>query len=541
MISAVFIITSVGLPDASQPLPPTCKDDTAECTDWAARGECEKNSDYMQVACCKACKLYAKNEGLQKLLVPNYEWPLKVIAWTLAAVLAATLWVAFQRGHLRFRSASDNDGEAQRRLREQRLRRFHSAEAELRAADDGARVGSTVAAARVATSSEHRMARTGDSLDGAWNASWDEDKPASSPSRAPAPVSKPARATPAEPPYALHESWTAWAAARSAAPQPSGLHASAHNGAPPPSGAAAAAAAAAAASAEAASGTPAPHVNDSASASTTLLPSLLPSLPSLADSWVEWAATHPAGGPLDSTLPPPAASSSAAQLGAQHWTRAFDVTVNAEAALECFRRGIALPDEGGKEAISANQSSRNQSQSVPIRAPMEGGGADDVGSGADGEGGKGGEGGEGGGESGGCGEGGASLAPPSARRAVVGAVLLLAIEDNDPASLHLVQHVWPDAEVQALLRGPTMIAMRLQASKHRAEASFWARELATGRLPAIALLWVPLSATDDHLIATLIRCAPCDRAALGGARPPLHTRAPTATSASRAHPLERPT
>ena len=177
MISAVFIITSVGLPDTSQPLPPTCKDDTAECTDWAARGECKKNSDYMQVACCKACKLYAKNEGLQNLLVPNDEWPLKVIAWTLAAVLAATLWVAFQRGHLRFRSASDNDSEAQRRLREQRLRRFHSAEAELRAADDGARVGSTVAAARVATSSEHRMARTGDSLDGAWNASWDEDKP----------------------------------------------------------------------------------------------------------------------------------------------------------------------------------------------------------------------------------------------------------------------------------------------------------------------------------------------------------------------------
>ena len=71
---------------------------------------------------------------------------------------------------------------------------------------------------------------------------------------------------------------------------------------------------------------------------------------------------------------------------------------------------------------------------------------------------------------------------------IVGAVLLLAIEENDPASLHLVQHVWPDAEVQALLRRPTMIAMRLQASTHRAEAQFWARELATGSLPAIARL-----------------------------------------------------
>ena len=109
---------------------------------------------------------------------------------------------------------------------------------------------------------------------------------------------------------------------------------------------------------------------------------------------------------------------------------------------------------------------------------MAGGGADDVG---------GGEGGEGG-ESGGGGEGGGALAPPSANRAVVGAVLLLAIEENDPASLHLVQHVWPNAEVQALLRRPTMIAMRLQASTHRAEAQFWARELATGSLPAIARL-----------------------------------------------------
>jgi len=147
----------------------------------------------------------------------------------------------------------------------------------------------------------------------------------------------------------------------------------------------------------------------------------------------------------------------------------------------------ALPIEGGKEAISAHQSSRNQSQSVAIRAPVAGGGADDVSGGEGGEGGKGGEGGEGG-ESGGGGEGGGALAPPSANRAVVGAVLLLAIEENDPASLHLVQHVWPDAEVQALLRRPTMIAMRLQASTHRAEAQFWARELATGSLPAIARL-----------------------------------------------------
>ena len=120
---------------------------------------------------------------------------------------------------------------------------------------------------------------------------------------------------------------------------------------------------------------------------------------------------------------------------------------------------------------------------------MAGGGADDVSGGEGGEGGKGGEGGEGGesGESGG-GEGGGALAHPSANRAVVGAVLLLAIEENDPASLHLVQHVWPNAEVQALLRRPTMIAMRLQASTHRAEAQFWARELATGSLPAIARL-----------------------------------------------------
>ena len=340
MISAVFIIAVAGQPDASQPLPPTCKDDKAECTQWAARGECKQNSDYMHTACCKACKLYANNEGLQNLSVPNDEWPLKVIAWTLAAVLAATLWVAFQRGHLRFRSASDNDSEAQRRLREQRLRRFHSAEAELRAADDGARVGSTAAAARVATTSEHRPARTGDSLDGAWNAFWAEGqprRPAGSPTLAPAPASNPARATtPAEPPYALHESWTAWAASRSAQ----------RSAAPQPSGAAAAAAAAAtataeaeAASAESASGAPAPRLNDSASASAT-------PLPSLANSWAEWAATHPAGG---SPPPPPAASSSAAQLGAQHWTRAFSVNVNAEAALECFGRGITLPIEGGTD------------------------------------------------------------------------------------------------------------------------------------------------------------------------------------------------
>jgi hypothetical protein len=80
-------------------------------------------------------------------------------------------------------------------------------------------------------------------------------------------------------------------------------------------------------------------LNDSASASAT-------PLPSLANSWAEWAATHPAGG---SPPPPPAASSSAAQLGAQHWTRAFSVNVNAEAALECFGRGITLPIEGGSD------------------------------------------------------------------------------------------------------------------------------------------------------------------------------------------------
>jgi len=77
----------------------TCIDDKVECTGWAAQGECTTNSNYMRLACCKACELYAE-AGSQKLSVLDDDRLLKAIAWSFAAVLAAAsciYWPATRR------------------------------------------------------------------------------------------------------------------------------------------------------------------------------------------------------------------------------------------------------------------------------------------------------------------------------------------------------------------------------------------------------------------------------------------------------------
>ena len=67
--------------------------------------------------------------------------------------------------------------------------------------------------------------------------------------------------------------------------------------------------------------------------------------------------------------------------------------------------------------------------------------------------------------------------------------LVVSLEANDPASLHLIRHVWPNDEVQSLLAQPDVCAIRIDtAAAGRLEAEFWGRELSTGGvLPTIAI------------------------------------------------------
>ena len=76
----------------------TCIDDKIECTAWAAQEECTKNSNYMRMACCKACELYAE-AGSQELSVLDDDRLLMAFAWSFAAVLAASwkYWPATRR------------------------------------------------------------------------------------------------------------------------------------------------------------------------------------------------------------------------------------------------------------------------------------------------------------------------------------------------------------------------------------------------------------------------------------------------------------
>merc|ERR1712142_1119617 len=42
------------------PPPETCEDNHNRCAEWAARGECEKNPNYMLRNCKKSCKVCSK-------------------------------------------------------------------------------------------------------------------------------------------------------------------------------------------------------------------------------------------------------------------------------------------------------------------------------------------------------------------------------------------------------------------------------------------------------------------------------------------------
>ena len=71
-----------------------------------------------------------------------------------------------------------------------------------------------------------------------------------------------------------------------------------------------------------------------------------------------------------------------------------------------------------------------------------------------------------------------------------GRVLLVSIEGTDASSLHLMRHVWPDGDVQAMLRSDAVVPMRIDGGgEHAAAAQYWASELTAGVLPTIVLVY----------------------------------------------------
>ena len=70
------------------------------------------------------------------------------------------------------------------------------------------------------------------------------------------------------------------------------------------------------------------------------------------------------------------------------------------------------------------------------------------------------------------------------------AVLLVVLEGNDPASLHLLKAVWPDRQIGTLLHSPRVIPLRVDGGRDPLAAAFWASELgAGGVLPTIVLAY----------------------------------------------------
>ena len=96
-------------------------------------------------------------------------------------------------------------------------------------------------------------------------------------------------------------------------------------------------------------------------------------------------------------------------------------------------------------------------------------------------------------------------------------VVLIALEGNDVASLHLLQHVWPDAEVQALLRNSRVLALRVDGGSRAQQgaARWWEGQLSTGgALPSLVLLHgargcvcVRERRLDPSYLATKLRAA----------------------------------
>ena len=371
-----------------------CVDDNPNCAMWAQNGECNRNKGFMHVSCKKSCELCTSEAEAISASDAARQRLLKAGALSCVAVIAATLWVAYQRGHLSSfphgRGSADSD--AQRKLRQQRLQRFQGeggfqGEAPSIAPSQGTRRG--LEDSNEASEAGDDEIRPPESLAASWEA-WAEAHPGEAP---PPHRSRKAAAAAPEPPHSLDESWTAWASAQ------------------PSTGDGAAAAGVLAGAAAAAAGR---------------APAAAPR-PPLSEAWSDWDASRPkttpktapkmAPKPAPDSAPRPSTSPTR-RPSSDHWSHTFASTADAEAALEQF--GVGFAGEG---------------------------------------------------------------------EARVGGVLVLVLEANDPTSLHLVQAVWPDAELQALLRGATTIAMRLQEPAAKDEARYWAGELATGAphdLPTIS-------------------------------------------------------